>query len=107
MVRKNFICATMHAWYLDFLVRIAMSVHGQEDMCLLHSSLSCLTLFLAISPSAEEDAPTYVYVAVGSAVGIIMYILTIVLIGLLIWLKIKGTHVQLQALILYPQLPTH
>jgi hypothetical protein len=38
----------------------------------------------------EEDAPTYVYVAVGSAVGIIMYILTIVLIGLLIWLKIKG-----------------
>ena len=42
--------------------------------------------------STEDDAPTYVYVAVGSGVGIVVYILTIVLIGLVISLKIKGGY---------------
>ena len=41
----------------------------------------------------EGDTPTYVYVSVGSVVGIVVYILTIVLIGLVISLKIKGTYV--------------
>jgi hypothetical protein len=43
-----------------------------------------------VTELTKDDAPTYVYVAVGSGVGIVVYILTIVLIGLVISLKIKG-----------------